>query len=260
MMHTRSKGYVVLLICISIFLIVFHNKIFFLSHLDIFFYKISQGPLLFLNNISAPLKIFKQVPTLYKENQRLKQQIAVFKNQAVFLREIESENERLKGLLSLKAGFPRLTTVARVVSQEPSLWSSTIIIDKGIKDGIIKNSPVLTSAGLVGFVSESGDKNSRVILLQDPNFRVHSIVQRSRVTGVFEGKMEGQGILKYVPVDADVQKGDSVVTSGMGGLYPKGIFIGTVEEVVRPFGSRFCHIRIKIAVDFSKTEEVICIR
>jgi rod shape-determining protein MreC len=251
MKQGRRKLLFVLLVCLSVFFI--SSTYLFFPTIDFFFYSVFTKPISFL----------KTLPDFFQdlENNRLKQKIARLEAQIVSLEEIKQENQRLRDLLSLRNNLPYTITIARVVSKEPSLWHSTFIIDKGLEQGILRKMPVISAEGLlVGIISEVGDNNSRVMLLQDPNYRVHSMVQRSRVTGVFEGRMNREGMLKYVPFDSDVQEGDVIITSGMGRIYPKGLPVGTVKRVSQPGTGMFLDIRIDITADLTRIEEVAVIR
>ena len=130
-------------------------------------------------------------------------------------------------------------------------------MNQGENDGVAKDMAVATSEGVVGRVIEVSRNTAKVLLITDANSAVDVIVQRSRAQGILEGKIEETCILKYVQKSEEVQVGDRVITSGLGGIFPKGLVVGTVTKVDRKRPGIFQYIEVTPAVDLSKLEEVL---
>ena len=175
-------------------------------------------------------KLKNEIKELKKENAQLKEDLN--KN------EISSrENEELRKLLSLKEAFPELELeTAQVIARDPSNWYNTFTIDKGAVDGINANQPVISvDRTLVGRISEVGTTWSRVITVNDPGHSAGAEIVRSGEYGIVEGESAadegGMCRLSFVSKNANIIVGDKVVTSGMGGIYPKGLTIGKVLDI-----------------------------
>ena len=223
---------------------------------------------IFLNSvggaISNAVDMMSSFMHIYDENEALKQEIAGLRRDNTDVKEILAENERLRALLNFKRSQKEYVFLpARVVGLSPGGIDGFAFIDRGRKDGIERNMAVVTIGGLVGNVVEVYSNSSRVQLLLHPNAAVGGIVQRpaSRVSGVVSGNASTPGTpnLLNLARDADVLSGDTVLTSGYGSIYPKGIVIGTVSDVVNVGGGLLKYAVIEPVVDFSRLEEVLVI-
>ncbi len=192
-----------------------------------------------------------------QENEALKRMISHLQEENNRLQEEILAEERLKKLYPLQAQHPSPAIIARVFARDPSSWFKTLLIDKGEKGGISKDMAVVGSEGVVGRVMEVSAHTAKVLLVSDPNSAVDVIIQRSRAQGILEGRVEEFGILKYVQKSDDVQMGDRIITSGLGGIFPKGLIVGTVTKVERKRPGIFQYIEVTPAVDFSRLEEVL---
>lgn len=205
----------------------------------------------------------KEFQSIRSENQKLKEKIRQFVLERREWQEALSENKKLKALLDYSERIPYETVAARVISYDPSNWANTIIIDKGKKDGIYKLAPVVTyqdgKEGLVGRVVEVENHSASVLLLPDPNSMVGAQILRSKDKGVIEGDNYRFCKLKFLPYDADVVKKDIVVTSGDGGIFPKGLFIGYVVRVGLKNRGLFREVDILPFIRFSRLEDVLVI-
>jgi rod shape-determining protein MreC len=200
---------------------------------------------------------WKELDTLRRENGNLRSEQAAYS-------EILAENIRLKKLLDFKEGYKKYTmTGASVIARDYGGWTSTMVVDRGTDSGIQKYMPVIVPEGLVGYVSEVYQTSCRVQLLTDPRTSVGGIVQRpaSRVSSIVKGSGNRSDEISFgnIPKEADVIKGDVIITSGFGGVYPKGLLIGTVSRVVQDTANVSQTAMIKPAVDFSRLEEVFII-
>lgn len=176
--------------------------------------------------------------------------------QLTAVNEIRLENQRLKKLLDFVEADPRKVLPALVVAEDASSWARTIVIDKGTGNGVHEGAPVVVAEGVVGRVIKVAANSSRVLLVTDASSSVAGLVQRTRTRGVARGN--GSSLdLEYALRDDPVEVNDLVVTSGMGGIFPKGLVVGRVSEVKRQQFGLFQQIELLPAVDFSRLEEVL---
>jgi rod shape-determining protein MreC len=191
-----------------------------------------------------------------QENQRLQRALSALQEENNRLKELLLAGKRLEKLQAFQTQYSA-SMVARVFARDPSSWFKTILVDKGEQDEVTKDMAVITAEGVVGRVIEVSPSVAKVLILTDPNSALDVLIQRSRCQGIMEGKMENVCILKYVQKSDDVQVGDKVVTSGLGGIFPKGLLTGTVTAVDRKRPGIFQYIEVTPAVDFSRLEEVL---
>lgn len=196
---------------------------------------------------------------VHQENRTLKEEVTRLRKEEMFLLETQRENERLHQILQLREDISLPTIAARVIGKDPSNWFRSILIDKGFREGIKKNAAVLSPKGLVGRVIEVMEGTSRVQLITDPNCAVGALVQAGRVGGLVVGEVGPSCRLKFLPQGAEIQVGDSVLTSGLSGLSPKGIPIGTVSAVHKKENALFQEAEVLPRVDLSSIEEVLVI-
>ena len=195
-----------------------------------------------------------------QENQDLKRWVSALREENNRLKETILANERLKNIYSLQSRYSSTSIVAQVFARDASNWFNTILVDRGQRDGISKDMAVVTADGIVGRVIEVSSHTAKVLLITDPNSALDVIVQRSRSQGIIEGKVEEICILKYVQKSDDVQVGDKVITSGLGGIFPKGLMTGTVCKVDPKYPGIFQYIEVTPAVDLSRLEEVLILK
>lgn len=180
---------------------------------------------------------FGNVKELRAENEALRHENIELDRQLRDTRGMEAENEQLREMLDLVKTESKLELeAAKVIAKDPSNWYSSFTINKGTNSGIKKGQPVITAnEELIGQVYKVGSDWAEVITVLDPESGVGGMVERSKSTGVLEGdfslRYSGQCRLGYLPRDTDIERGDYVETSGMGGVYPKGLLIGRVLEV-----------------------------
>ncbi len=195
-----------------------------------------------------------------KENRILRERIARLENNLNRLNEIEIENKRLMTLLDFQKSVPFYMTPAKVVGKGFNSWSRTMIINEGSKAGIDIGMAVVRPEGVVGRILSVSPHYALVQLLIDRNSDIPGIFQRTRAQAIIEGKINNQCQAKHLNRLADIQVGDTVISSGLGGVYPKGLLIGTVASVQKkPYGL-FQDVMITPAVDFLQPEEVFVVR
>lgn len=195
----------------------------------------------------------------YIQNEKLKQQIDFLKERLNNVNEIYLQNKRLQTLLSLKENSSYKFIAARVIGRDSSNWSTAIIIDKGRNNGIKKDFVCVNFLGLVGKIAEAGNNTSKILLINDPNFGVSAIVQRSRQEGLVSGSLGGSLIMKYLSRESDIKISDIIVTSGLTSNYPKGLLIGRAVDVGDELSGLSRYAVIKSSVDLSALEEVFII-
>ena len=194
-----------------------------------------------------------------RENERLKGEVEQLKLENSITNELLSENERLRGLLDFKKLQPPASVTAQVIGKDSSPSSRTATINKGAEDGIQKDMAVIAAAGVVGKVHAVLPHTAMVILLTDPGSTLAVRVQRNREEGLLEGKLV-RCALKYVSYYADIQEGDLLVTSGLDGIYPKGLPVARVVKVTKHEASAFQTVVAEPVVSFSRLEEALVLR
>lgn len=212
-----------------------------------------------INGIGGVWKGYFRLVGLEQENEALKRELQEVKLQLNKYREAYLANQRLRALLNFKTSIPTPLLPAEVVAFDPSGWFQTILIDKGRNDGLVRNMAVVSGDGLVGRVIGVSNRHAKVLLILDGNSAVDALIQRSRTRGVLVGLGSDRCVLKYVQRNEDVQVGDKVITSGMGGVFPKGILLGEVQQVVRGNSGLFQTVEVEPAVDFSQLEEIMVV-
>jgi rod shape-determining protein MreC len=173
--------------------------------------------------------------------------------------EYRQENQRLRRLLEFKQQANIMVVPAQIIGKDPSSWFRTVIIDKGSDDGINKNQAVVTHQGVVGHIIETTPSAAKVLLICDQNSSVAVLIQRNRAEGIMVGGRKGRCKINYLARTADIQPGDVVITSGLGGIFPKGLMVGKVTQVKKKSYGLFQDAEVQPEVDFSKLEEVLII-
>lgn len=193
----------------------------------------------------------RQNRELRTENDSLRQQVRAFT-------ETGRENLRLRELLKLTGPRQRKTIAARVIGRDSANWWQSLQLDRGWDDGLTENMTVLNADGLIGRTVAVTRGESRVLLLLDSGCKVSALLQDSREPGIVAGGPKLT--MSYLNRAATVKPGEAVITSGLGGVYPKGILLGHVEQAgLNPETGMYLDATIKPAVDFRHLEEVLVI-
>ena len=212
---------------------------------------------------NAPLKelqIFLSYRKTYADYQKVQAESFKLKARLVRLEGALTENVRLKRLLNLKSEQAFTSTAARVIARDPANWNSSLMIDKGTRQGIKAGMPVISALGVVGKVAEAAENAAKVILVNDPSFSVAVVNQRSRDVGLVSGSLSGTCRLSYVSQDSDVREGDEIVTASISAAFPSGLLIGQVTRVYPPGEVSEARAEVVPAVDVGKIEEVLVIK
>jgi len=229
-------------------------------------------PFRFLNNVlngsyaiansvkDFVLSPFKVILIREEENRRLKAELNKLLSEQQKYQEALLENKRLRELLSLKEKEYRYVTAARVISRGSDQWSNTLVLDKGLADGVTKDMTAITSKGLVGKISWVSNSYSSLLLLTDINFSAAVRLQESRKEGIISGTGLRKCQLKYIPYEEEVKVGDVLITSGLDSLFPKGIPVGYISRIDKKGIGLFQSIEVTPFVDNTKIEEIAIIK
>lgn len=191
-----------------------------------------------------------QLEQLREQNRSLRARVAE-------LEEARLENARLRKLVELPLAAELESLGAHVIGRPTNSWEGVITIDRGSADGILPGMPVVGPDGLLGQTVAVSAGSSRVRLITDQRSGVAAIIQRNRAEGVVRGSIEGNLTMDFVNVARDVKKGDVVITSGIGGVYPRGLIVGEVVDVSREANALYQEITVQPAGDLSGLEEVL---
>jgi rod shape-determining protein MreC len=197
---------------------------------------------------------------LRAENQALRAALAEAERKYQQARECEPRYRELVQLVGLASQLEAEVVGARVVLRDEFEWSRTVVIDRGRRDGLVPNMAVLSGAGLVGKVVQTGYAYARVLLVSDRSFRCAARLRESRVTGVVEGRGTDQLVLTYMPREVTVAQGEEVITSGQGGVFPPGLLVGSVKRTYFEEYGFYQYASLRPAVDFSSLETVAVIK
>lgn len=214
--------------------------------------------------IKNSVNFFREVRTAREENQELKKQIQQMEHELEKVYSLQKENENLKKLLAFKEQFTQETVGCNIIAKDSGNLFETFTIDRGSKDGISVNDPVINANGLVGRVARVDLLSSKVVSIIDTESSVSARLSKSRDLVILRGdsqlRTEGLCRLDYIPPDVEVSVGDKVETSGMSSIYPKGIMIGEIIQIIKNEGQFDYYAIVKPAVDFRRLEEVVVIK
>ena len=189
------------------------------------------------------------------ENEMLKEENAKLRQETYYASEALQELARLHTLVRFDDKWDYPIVTARVVGHNPGRFLTTLVINRGTSRGVKEDMPVFSMNGLVGKVSKTSLTHSRVQLLVDPNLKLSVLERRTRVVGFLES-VDGRTLSAMIPTHAGVKVGDTLITSGLGGIFPKGIPVGTVERI-RPADLEVMQLMDVVPFqEFSSLEEV----
>jgi rod shape-determining protein MreC len=228
-----------------------------------------------VEGVGGLFQTVQEVRELQAKVEELQGQVDAMTVENVRLREFEAEAIQLRTMLDFTArnptwAFMGADVVGRaacaaapcgeVVGQEPNPYLSYFTINAGARDGVAVGMPVLTGgAVLVGRTAEVGPHTAKVQLLSDNASAVAAMLQQSRATGLVVGQPDGTLRIKYIPQEDEVQVGDVVLTSGLGAMLPRGLFIGQVAEVEQSDSALFQEAVVRPASDYRRVELVLIV-
>lgn len=199
-----------------------------------------------------------------EENRVLRETLSSLQSERFHARELSIENQRLARLLELKQGAPpqlKIKIAARVIARSPQGLDRVFIIDKGRRDGIHDGMLVLSELSVIGKIVESAAGSSKVLLMNDPGFRLGVLLQRTRQQGVLYGfsGSSGECRVKYLSQESEIKSGDGVETAGFGGFIPKALPVGTVKRTLKIPGQIYQTVVIQPFASLDRAEEVLCV-
>jgi rod shape-determining protein MreC len=209
--------------------------------------------------IQWTLDLTTRAGDIWAENKRLKERVAELNTRLAVLEEASAEHERLRQLVGFKAQSQLDLVPVRVVAREPSHQFRSIVIDAGRDQGIERHMPVVDGRGLIGKVVHVLPHLSLVQLLRDPLSRTSVISRHTRVVGILEQEGKTSLCMRH-RASAEIDTADTVVTSGLGGVFPKGLPVGRVIEILDDDDPLFSLARVEPFVDFNKLEEAFVMR
>jgi rod shape-determining protein MreC len=216
-------------------------------------YKVTSLP---FQKAGSAMSNLSSIATLREQNAKLAQQNKALQKQVNEYSELAQAAERYRLLLSLKETTPDLISYARIIARPSTQEYRVVVVDKGEKDGVTLNTAVVTPKGLVGHVVATAPYASKVLLITDANSSVAALVQRTRANTIIKGQSSDRLKVRYLSRSEDVAFGDLVVTSGLGGIFPKGVVIGAIEKVSKEDFGIYQDAQILPAVDLDQIEEV----
>ena len=223
---------------------------------------IQNGLTYLKNKISGNDTFFADIDNLQSENEELQKRNSELEQSLRELESIKAENETLKEYLNLTEKFGEYETIpGYVINKDISNYSKTIVINIGSDDGVKENMTVIADEGLVGHVISVTNDTAKVQTIVDTASSVSAVMSSNDESIVCKGTLDDNSQLSamYIPTDANVVQGDSVETSGLGGIYPKGIHIGTISRVNNTQNMTDRYAIVDTAVDFDKIDTVLVI-
>lgn len=269
-MYKNKKGGllgIVITIVVLILIVIFSNReantSFFENVANKLVMPIQNGLTYLKNRVSGNSTFFSDISNLKSENQDLKEKNSQLEQSLRELENIKTENETLKEYLGLTEKYGEYKTVpGYVIDKEISNYSKTIIINIGKNDGIEVNMTVIADEGLVGHVVSVTDNTAKVQTIVDTSSSISCLMSTNKDSIICKGTLSSNSELKamYIPTEANLVQGDSVDTSGLGGIYPKGIHVGSIKKIVSTKNITDRYALVETAVDFDKLNTVLVVK
>ena len=257
---------IIITVIILIFIVIFsngeNNSNFFENAATNLIMPIQNGLTYLKNKISGNSTFFTDINNLQNENEELRQKNSELEQSLRELENIKTENETLKEYLNLTEKYGEYKTIpGYVINKDISNYSKTIVINIGSDDGVQENMTVIGDEGLVGHVVSVTNNTAKVQTIVDTASSISCSMSTTKDSIVCKGTLNGQSELRamYIPTDANIIQGDSIETSGLGGIYPKGIHVGTVKSVTNTQNITDRYALVETAVDFDKLDTVLVI-
>ena len=269
-MEKNNKGGIigiVITVIILIILVVFSNtnseKFSIIENFaNAIVMPIENGLTYLKNKLNNNNSFFENVDKLKSENESLKQKNSELEQQMREFEIMKNENEQLKQELNLAEKYGEYTTVpGMIISRDISNYSKTLVINIGSDNGIKEKMTVIADEGLVGYIVSTTAKTAKVQTIVDSASATSCLASSTRDTMICKGTIENKSILSAsnIATDARIIQGDSVETSGLGGIYLKGIHVGKIKKVNEGSNKTDSYATIEAAVEFEKLETVLVI-
>jgi rod shape-determining protein MreC len=192
-----------------------------------------------------------------EENRDLHRQLAALASERAQMAELAAENRRLSELLELRDALESPAVAVDVIGGDANAVARTLVIGQGARGGLRRDMAVIAMEGVVGRLIAVAPNASRVLLIDDHNSALDAIDQRSRARGIIAGVIDDGLTMKYVGRSDDVRVGDTLVTSGMDGIFPRGLLVGEVGGVSQEGPGLFLNVEVQSAVDFRQLEQLM---
>jgi len=212
--------------------------------------------------IGGVTRTVRDLQTLRQRNSELEALVERLTVENLQLSEVAAENATLRAFFRFAQTNPSFDLrggqiIARTIGAGPSPYAQVVLIDLGSRHGLRQGMPVLTDRGLVGRVTQVFATSAEVLLLTDPTSAVNVLTQAARAPGILRGRVGQLPLMDFIPVGAEIAVGEIVMTSGLGGRFPKGIIVGQVVEVLRNDNLAFQQAVVQPTVDFDRLELVL---
>ena len=214
------------------------------------------------NKIEGNSTYFSNMDSIIKENEELRTKNSELETELREFEKIKADNATLQSYMNLTQKYSSYNTIpAYVINRDVSNYSSTLILNVGSKDGVKENMTVIADKGLVGHVISVTETTAKVQVIIDAASTVSCTISTTNESIICKGTLENNQDLRasYIPTAAELIQGDTVYTSGIGGIYPKGIIIGTVKEIITTSNITDRYAIVEPVVDFSKVDTVLLI-
>lgn len=192
---------------------------------------------------------------VHEENESLELEVARLREENLQLREALVAGGRLERIAEMREDFEVPMLPTELVGSDVSPFFHSVLLDRGQSDGVRSGMPVISENGLVGLVVATSSQAAKTLLLLDRQIAIDGTVQRSRARGIVRGRGGDAPLFEFVARGGDIEAGDLLITSGLDGVYPKGLLIGTVTEIEPPGAKLLRTARLEPAVDFGRLEQ-----
>lgn len=263
---TGMIGIIVTIVILIILVIITNTDIGKMSYVEniasTIVMPIQNGLTYLKNKMAGNDSFFENINRLQTENEELKKKNSELEQSLREFEIVKTENDTLKEYMNLKEKYQSYTTVpAYVINRDIGNYSNIVVINVGSKDGIKENMAVIADEGLVGHVISTTDHTAKIQTIIDTGSAITSTISTTKDTIIVQGTLDDRTILKatYIPTEASIIQGDSIATSGIGGIYPRGIHIGKIKEVFHTKNITDRYATVEPAVDFTKLDTVLVI-
>ncbi len=254
----------ILIVIIFLFSVIFPNTRtagFFRSVYSAVFNPIQSTFYSFSKGAQSTFTSYTEIGQIRSERNRLAQKVRELTEENSYLKELEYENEVLREQLKLSKKKPELNLVAgEITARGVNGFTDEVVINKGRKDGVKKDQPVVSGQFLVGRIKKTTNYSSYVEFITSYNSVVNGMLQNSRAPGLVKGGLGYELTMESIPKNVEIKEGERVITSGLGGGYPKGLIIGEVEEVLSGQGDIFKKASLITPINFSQTEILFVVK
>lgn len=269
MYKSKKSGFlgIIITIVILVLIVIFSNReantSFFENVANKLVMPIQNGLTFIKNKVSGNSTFFSDINNLKSENKELQDKNSQLEQSLRELENIKTENETLKEYLGLTEKYGEYKTIpGYVINKDISNYSKMIVINVGTNDGVEENMTVIADEGLVGHVVSVTKDTAKVMTIIDTSSSVSCLMSTNKDGVVCKGTLGNNSELKaiYIPTEADLIQGDSIDTSGLGGIYPKGIHVGNIKKIVATKNITDRYAVIETAVDFNKINTVLVVK